>query len=133
MALWPTRSLRDFCGGFFVVFFFVLEGEEKKVRKTKRDRENKMKEKKMKEKKTLTGSTATHEGVVTEGAPESVSGTMTGPPSRNTATEELAVPRSKPTERGRGGGGGCWSEEEEELALEWEEEEKTATARRRRR
>ena len=62
----------------------MREGE-KKEREKKKERKEKKKE--------LTGSTATHEGVVTEGAPESVSGTMPGPPSRNTATEELAVPR----------------------------------------
>ena len=80
----------------------MREGE-KKEREKKKERKEKKKE--------LSGSTATHEGVVTEGAPESSSGTMTGPPTsrRKTATEELAVPRSKPTERGSSGG-----EEEEE-------------------
>lgn len=52
---------------------------------------------------------------MTEANPESVSGTICGTPSWNTATEELAVPRSKPAERGRGGG--------------WAEEAETATAR----
>ena len=56
-----------------------------------------------------------------------MSGTISGPPSRNTATEELAVPRSKPMERGSGGG--CRSEEEEE---EEEEAEAEATTRGRR-
>ena len=92
----------------------MREGE-KKEREKKKERKEKKKE--------LTGSTATHEGVVTEGAPESSSGTMTGPPTsrRKTATEELAVPRSKPTERGSSGG-----EEEEEGV----EEEATATTTR---
>lgn len=84
-----------------------------------RGRERERKRKKRKKKAKLTGSTATHDGVVTEGTPESVSKTICGTPSsRNTATEELAVPRSKPTESGRGRG---WSEEEAEA--------ETATAR----